>query len=131
MATAVLIADETSQGQRLHSFKLQLASERVTARELILERVAHEVDEYNRSTPEYYQGLVQPAHAERVLNGYRVRERRRLDKDAQCARALEAFRGNGFLLLVDDRQVDDPEQEIVLRPDTEVRFLKLVPLVGG
>ena len=33
--------------------------------------------------------------------------------------------------LVDDRQVDDLDQEIVLTPDTDVRFLKLVPLVGG
>jgi hypothetical protein len=34
-------------------------------------------------------------------------------------------------LLVDDRQVDELEEEIEIRPDTTVTFLKLVPLVGG
>jgi hypothetical protein len=32
---------------------------------------------------------------------------------------------------VDDRQVDTLDDEIALRPDTTVSFLKLVPLVGG
>jgi len=34
-------------------------------------------------------------------------------------------------LLVNDRQVDELEDEIEIRPDTTVTFLKLVPLVGG
>jgi len=34
-------------------------------------------------------------------------------------------------LLVDDRQVDEFDYEIEIRPDTTLTFLKLVPLVGG
>jgi hypothetical protein len=34
-------------------------------------------------------------------------------------------------LLVDDRQVEELEEVIEIRPDTTVTFLKLVPLVGG
>lgn len=45
--------------------------------------------------------------------------------------ALEAFERNGFILLVEDRQVETLEEEIRVRPDTQVTFLKLVPLVGG
>jgi hypothetical protein len=45
--------------------------------------------------------------------------------------AKRAFYTNGFILLVDDRQVDELDDEIVIRPDTTVTFLKLVPLVGG
>jgi len=131
MATAVLIADETSRGERLQAFRLELASERITVRELILRRVEHEVDEFNRSTQELFQGLVQPSDAERVLNGFRIRKRRPIDKAAQCDKALEAFRGNGFLMLVDGRQVDDPDEEIAVTAETEIRFLRLVPLMGG
>ncbi|MFE4973332.1 hypothetical protein ACFRAR_14605 [Kitasatospora sp. NPDC056651] len=45
--------------------------------------------------------------------------------------APAAFAGNGFLVLVGDRQVTDPEEEVELVLGTEVTFLKLVPLVGG
>jgi hypothetical protein len=131
MATALTIHDEGTSGGRIRSFKLQLASERISVRELIERRVAQEVEEYNRAQPEYFQGLVQPRDAERVLNGYRLREKRMLDAREQCAKAVEAFERAGFFLLVDDRQLDRLDDVIAVRPDTEVRFVKLVPLVGG
>jgi hypothetical protein len=34
-------------------------------------------------------------------------------------------------MVVDDRQVEALEEEIRVRPETQVTFLKLVPLVGG
>jgi hypothetical protein len=131
MATAVTVCDATSSGERLRWFELELASERVTVRELICRRVEHEVAEHNRSLPEYFQGLVQPTDAERVLNGYRLRRHREIDAEQQCRLALEAFETNGFLLLVDDRQVGALDEEVTLTRGTELRFLKLVPLVGG
>jgi hypothetical protein len=132
MATAVTICDATTSGETVGTFTLRLASERVSARELIRRRVLHEVEEYNRAQPGYFRGLVQPTDAERVLNGYRLREAAKsIDGEAQCAKALEAFEANGFVMLVDDRQVEELDEELVLRPESEVRFLKLVPLVGG
>lgn len=47
------------------------------------------------------------------------------------ARALDAFSRNGFLVLVGDRQIEDPDETVTLGPATEVVFLRLVPLVGG
>jgi hypothetical protein len=131
MATALTIHDQGTSGGRIRSFKLQLASERVTVRELIERRVTQEVEDYNRAQPEYFQGLVQPTDAERVLNGYRLRQRRMLDAAEQCSKALEAFERNGFFVLVDDRQLDRLDDEISVRPNTEVSFVKLVPLIGG
>lgn len=131
MATALTIHDAGTSGGRIRSFKLHLASERITVRELIERRVTHEVEEYNRAQPEYFQGLVQPTEAERVLNGYRLKEKRKLDAAEQRARAVEAFARAGFFVLVDDRQLDGLDDEIAVRPETEVRFVKLVPLVGG
>lgn len=131
MATALTVHDEGTSGGRIRSFRLQLASERITVRELIERRVTQEVQEYNRAQPEFFEGLVQPTDAERVLNGYRLRKKRMLDAAEQCAKAIEAFQRAGFFLLVDDRQLERLDDEIAVRPDTEVRFVKLVPLIGG
>jgi hypothetical protein len=131
MATALTIHDEGTSGGRIRSFRLQLASERITVRELIERRVTQEVEQYNSAQPERFEGLVQPTGSERVLNGYRLPKKRMLDAAEQSAKAIEAFERSGFFLLVDDRQLDRLEDEIVVRPDTEVRFVKLVPLIGG
>ena len=127
----ITIYDETTSGGRTKAFTLQLATERLTVRELIRRRVRHEVEEYNRSTPEYFRGLVQPTEAERTLNGYRVRTRRALDWNEQYDAAVKAFQRNGFFILVGDEQVDGLDDEIVFTKDTDVRFLRLTPLVGG
>ncbi|WP_307781857.1 hypothetical protein [Streptomyces sp. MBT65] len=100
-------------------------------RELIRRRVFQEVAEYNARTPEVFQGLVQPRDTERVLNGYALRTPRRIDPEEQTELALAAFAGNGFLLLVGDRQLTEFDEEIELGLGVEVTFLKLVALVGG
>ncbi|WP_406178385.1 hypothetical protein [Streptomyces sp. NBC_00996] len=74
---------------------------------------------------------MQPQDTERVLNGYALRTPRRIDPEAQTEPALTAFAGNGFLVLVGDRQVTDLDKEIELALGTEVTFLKLVALMGG
>ncbi|MGW7262437.1 hypothetical protein [Streptomyces sp. NPDC054842] len=130
MAT-VTIVDETTSGDRGAGWGIEIAEERLTVGELIRRRVFQEVAEYNARRPRVFQGLVQPEDTERVLNGYALRTPRRVDPEAQTALALKAFAGNGFLVLVGDRQVTGPDEEIDLAPGTEVTFLKLVALVGG
>lgn len=127
----VTFVDETTAGERGAGRRLEVAEERLTVRELIRRRVFQEVAEYNTRTPGVFQGLVQPEDTERVLNGYALRTPRRIDPAAQTELALRAFAANGFLVLVGDRQVTEPDEEIELAPGTEVTFLKLVPLVGG
>ncbi|GAA2254894.1 hypothetical protein GCM10010415_14150 [Streptomyces atrovirens] len=127
----VTFVDETTTGERRAAWGLEIAEERLTVRELIRRRVFQEVAEYNARTPEVFQGLVRPTDAERVVNGYALREPRRIDPEEQAGLALRAFAGNGFLVLVGDRQVTDPDEEVDLPLGTEVTFLKLVPLVGG
>ncbi|MFI5980192.1 hypothetical protein ACIBEA_04860 [Streptomyces sp. NPDC051555] len=130
----VTFVDETTSGDRGAAFGLDIAEERLTARELIRRRVFQEVAEFNaraQSQPQVFQGLVQPHDTERVLNGYALRTPRHIDPQAQTERALAAFAGNGFLVLVGDRQVTDPDEEMELPLGVEVTFLKLVPLVGG
>jgi hypothetical protein len=129
--TTVTVQDETSRGEAVRSFELELPDPTVTARELIRARVYEEVQAHNRSRPDRFAGLVQPTGTERDLNGYRFKKRRQLDWHRQVEIALAAFESNGFLLLVDDRQVTSLDEEVQLRPGSQVSFLKLVPLVGG
>jgi len=44
---------------------------------------------------------------------------------------VEAFERRRIVIIVDRRQVLDLDEAIVVTAGTEVRFLKLVPLVGG
>ena len=112
-------------------FVLDFLTERITVRELIRSRVYQEVKDYNTKRTEYFHGLVQPTEAEQTLNGFRMRKPRQIDWEKQFDRAIAAFQGNGFIILVDDEQVTELEEEIAITPDATVTFLKLVPLVGG
>ena len=134
MSMTLKIRDETTfnlGGDEDRGFTLDVLDEHITVRELIRARVYREVRDYNLDQPEYFHGLVQPSDAERSLNGFKMRSRRRIDPVRQFELAKRAFYTNGFILLVDDRQVDELDDEIMIRPDTTVTFLKLVPLVGG
>ncbi len=134
MSTTLKIRDETTFSlgdDEERDFTLDVLKSRISVRELICARVANEVRDYNFSQPEYFRGLVQPTDAERSLNGFKIRKGRRIDPEKQFELAIKAFYSNGFILLVNDRQVDELEDEIEIRPDTTVTFLKLVPLVGG
>lgn len=130
MAT-VTVRDETSLGETTAELTLEFLTERVTAREVIRSRVYQEVTEYNARQAGLFRGLVQPRDAEQTREGFRLRTPRRIDWNEQYEAALASFARNRFLLLVDDRQVTDLDAEIVLRHDTSVSFLRLVPLIGG
>jgi hypothetical protein len=133
MHTQVTVRDELAfrLGRPPVEFVVGFPSDHLTVRELIRARIEQEVAAYNDRQGEYFQGLVQPAAAELTLNGYRMPRQRRIDLEEQVERALIAFLGNGFLILIDDRQVEQLDDVVLLGPATVVTFLKLVPLVGG
>jgi hypothetical protein len=126
------VRDESASGQSLYEISLEFLSERITVRELLRERVHHEVREFNRQQDKLiFQGLVQPTDAERMLNGSKLRAHRPLDWEAQFALALEGFTDNAFFVLIDNRQAEELDEEFVVGPTTTVSFVKLTPLVGG
>ena len=131
MTAALRIFDEVPGADRSAAVTLRLASERTTAREVIRRRVEQEVAAFNASKDDVFQGLIQPSESERLLNGFKLRKRRALDVEKQVEIALEAFSRNGFVLLFDDRQVEDLDEPVTVTPESSATFLRLVPLVGG
>ncbi len=133
MLTLLNVQDQStaSLGKTEHTFRVRISGESISVRELIRSRVYQEVDEFNHCQPDVFKLLVQPGDAERAGNGFRLPRRRQIDAEDQFEKAIEAFERNGFVVLADDKQVDQLDATIDLHPDTLVTFLKLVPLVGG
>ena len=125
------ILDENASGSILHRLELEISQEMLTVRELIARRVHDEVTAYNERQSGMFQGLIQPVESERMLNGYRLRPSKLIDAEQQVYRALEAFQTNGFFVLVNDRQVENLDDEVWLGEGATASFVKLTPLVGG
>jgi hypothetical protein len=124
----VRVRDE-APGDSVVELDLDLHGATFTAAELIRGRVAAEL--IRRGT-EPIRPLVQPTAAELALNGpRRPSPGAPSDVEHETARAIEALRRGRFVLMVDRRQVLDPEERIELTPATQVTFLRLVPLQGG
>ena len=127
------IRDESFPRSEVVEMLLSLSSSGLTARELIGERVRAECDRKlfdqsgNAAIP-----LVQVSEEETVLNGVR-QERGRFERspERQIERALKAFEENGFILLIDDTQIEALDADVTIDPDTVVTFLRLTPLAGG
>lgn len=131
MSMTLTIRDETLGGESLREWSLEVLTERLTVKELIRSRVYQEVQDYNLKRGPVFQGLVQPEEAEKTLNGWKLKKPRLLDWKKQFDRAIEAFEKNQVLILVNERQAESLDEEIVIEPQTQVSFLRLTLLVGG
>ena len=134
MAT-LTIRDETAAGKQTGELTLDGLTETITVRELIRSRVYQEVQDHNRRADAAapFNGLVTPRDEERALNGPRTGapRGREINWKQQFDVACDAFRRNGFFILVDERQAESLDERITLRHDTKVGFVRLTPLVGG
>jgi hypothetical protein len=130
VGVAVRVTDQRGAAAGTDVLELELP-ERSTLRDLIRTRVREEVARYNLEPTTHFGGLVRPVDAEETLNGYRLAKPRPLDWEKQADVAEEAFARNGFFVIVGDRQVEDLDEELELDAETDARFVRLTPLVGG
>lgn len=124
----ISIKDETAAGDILNEIVLKFNKEYITVIELLQARIEEEIKRYKNNVNEYKNGLVLPTNLERKLN---KKERQKIDAEKQLYIALEAFKNNGFIVLIDDEQVEDLHQKVLVDETTSVSFIKLTPLVGG
>src|ERR1700683_2894521 len=114
MPVTIHIWDEVVPGTRSLAKAVTVPQALTTARELIRNRIREEVERHNEGLTEVFCGLVQPEESERILNGFGMRAKRPLDWETQFQRACSSFEKNGFLLIVDGRQVIDLDERIEL-----------------
>lgn len=126
----ITIVDESTLGAQ-NVWSIDIPDETISLRELLRRRIFQEVSAYNEKQLAYFNEVVQPDDTEHTLNGARLKTARKLDWEAQYKKAIEAFSRRSFIVLVDKCQLDQLDTTIALQAHTEVRFFKLIPLVGG
>lgn len=146
MSALLKIRDEffgTRTVAGLPPVELKLASERVSPREIIRQRVFAEVAEVNEqrlSNARRHERTrsflveVEEDSPEQALNRPlpgRRRAKHLLDAEEEFSKALAGFQANRFVMLFDDRQVEGLEDDLAVMPGSEVTFLHLTPLKGG
>lgn len=131
MAVSVTVHDQSSTGRVSGAVTLSDVPAASTLRDLIRTRVREEVASYNAGPKPVFEGLVMPEGATLALGGFAMPRPRPIDWERHADQAIESFGRNGFFVLVDDRQVTDLDEELALTADSDVRFVRLVALVGG
>src|SRR3954453_22677032 len=131
MAFTLRITDQSGSGKVGSTTDIPGISTGITLRDLIRTRVREEVARHNSEKTQLFRGLVMPEGAEATAEGYVLPQPRRIDWEKQADRAIESFGRNGFFVLVDGRQVTELDEELSLTADSDVRFVRLVQLVGG
>ena len=128
----LVFTDETTSGGRDTAFTLDVPETSLPLRDVIRARIHAEVARHEAAEgPTPWRGLVRPVGAGGRLDGVGEPRDRKVDAEAQCQAAFQAFARNGFLVLVGDRQLTDLDEPVTGQSDVEVTFLKLIPLVGG
>lgn len=139
----LIIHDERLGRSKEQVLTLDCLTEELTVRELIRQRVYEEVGDYNQRITGMESGalpklLVTPTEMEARLNGktpniaaHPKRKNPTIDWEAQYDLACRGFASNAFFVLIGDHQAEALDEAFRVTVDTEITFVKLVPLVGG
>jgi hypothetical protein len=127
----VTVCDETFSGGKTNVKTINLTGNYLTAKDILKERLQQEVEIFNAQQDACFQGLVQPEGSTRSKNGFQMQIKRFIDWLEQYEKAIAAFDKNGFVMLVNDKQVVTLDEELEISEGMEVSFMRLTPLVGG
>jgi hypothetical protein len=129
MTVTIRVRIDAPAGTPPQDTLLDLPTERVTLRALVKEQVLRELAEMRRSGKAGKIGLrAMPRVAPAAAATDAAPE---IDETTEIATAIDAFRRGRILALVGERHVTDLDEPIEVTFSTTVRFVRLVPLVGG
>ena len=137
IAATITIQDQNLAGKVLHELFLKFRTNRISAAELIAERVRQEVAAYNDRAADALlrHSLVIPTDRGDIViqepRGKKGANPQPVDAEKQIAIALKAFEQNAFFILADNRQLETLDDTVCLHDGLVVNFIKLTPLVGG
>ena len=110
----------------------------LTLRDLLTQIVLQEVKAFRERTQQnsLIQVLTQEAIAQglklgKIDSGGREIEQQQVDTQIAVENALQAFEDGFYFVFIDDKQQEKLDDAINLRPNSQMLFLRLVPLVGG
>ena len=128
MATRLIFGLPT--GQRTSHVCLTLPVATLTVQDLIAHKVRQEVEEFlTYQRPDVSGEYLTPEELLRVTtSSSRGVTGTALD---EIARAQQAFTARAYMIVVDNQRAWEPDTLLTLHPETQVEFIKILPLVGG
>lgn len=141
MGISVRIIDEQFGKAKTPIFDILYPTESLTVRDFITRRVEKEVAHVNsmKRDPErisaehrmFLAGLTKMS-PEILLNGKSKNPARKfVDVHRAVDLALLSYMKGEYFLIYDNKQVEDLNEILLLKPDSEAVFLRLTPLIGG
>lgn len=121
--------------QKTSTYEIDINSEEIIVEDLIHSIVSKEIHEKKRQSFFITPRNDDKEYIEIKENGkvsYKKSSNIRISPptiDIQVV--FEAFRNHQFLLLVDNRPVNDLTEKLIIKSSTEIKFIKLTPLRGG
>lgn len=109
----------------------------LTLRDLIARIVREEVEAFRaRKREQRLMPVLSREQIERGLESGRVSAGApaggaKVDEDAAVGVAHQSFEDGLYLVLIDGRQYEDLDEQVLIGDDSTVTFLRLVPLAGG
>jgi len=124
----IYVSDQTLSGKLIQQWSLPIVTTSTTLNQLIKDRVYHEVERLLNSKTTSRSLFIQPTATEALLNGY---AQKNIDPETEYQKAIEAFKGRRYIILVDEKQQTELDAPIDLFENSVIQFIKMIPLVGG
>jgi len=138
---AINIKEEFFGSGNISLIKVSLPKERLTLRDLIFAKVLAKVNTINKDLKAGKVSSNFVSQAEKIVNQHVLKlkadkmlkkvEAMKVDPEKAAYEALAAFQENAFFVIVDGEQKTELEEELLLSDQSEVQFIRLMPLVGG
>ncbi|ETW94636.1 MAG: hypothetical protein ETSY1_33970 [Candidatus Entotheonella factor] len=125
--TVTTIVFGLPQGQRTSHVEVSLPAPALSLQELIARKVEQEVLEVQAHQRMGLSGEYLTAEALILATGSCMPGA--IEDEIQ--RAQQAFAARDFMIVIDDRQVWEADTVVNIEPETQVEFIKILPLVGG
>ncbi len=131
------IKEEVFGTGKINEIPIHFSSERITLSDLIQQKVTARIKEVNHNIKTKNTSTFFKTSEEQILNKDAIQKRfaklndGTVDAEKACYEALSGFQRNVFFVILDGKQREDLEEELILTKNSEVRFIQLMPLVGG
>ena len=122
--------------KRIKSFSVELKKPVESLKDLIVQMVSYEVDRFNNKLDNSSivtfltsKEIEEQAQKGKVAFG-ESRNLTKAIKDEAIESALLAFKDGLFVVFIDDKEIKEIDEEVILRDESEVLFMRLTFLTG-